>query len=104
MKLSLLLSVLVLLSACSTSGKSQEPAETIFGYRWQGNLLFVEVTSHGCTTTEDFSLVWKEDLLLLQRDTPDRCRRMPFVTTLNFETKRIPGQFVTLENPVKEKP
>lgn len=104
MKSSLIVLMLLLLSACSTSGKSQEPAETIWGYRWQGNILFVDVTSHGCTKAGDFSLLWNEDLLLLKRHTPDRCRRMPFVTTLNFETQRAAGQLVTFENPIKEKP
>jgi len=95
------------LSACSLSGSGDhwgQNAERIYGVRWQGNILFVDVISHGCTSSDDFSLHWRDERLLLQRDNPDRCRRMPFVTTLNFETARFPGQFVTIENPISENP
>lgn len=94
--------VAVMLTACCPAEEDSQIGEVIYGYHWQGPRLFAEVLSHGCTRAEDFSLHWQKEQLLLRRNKPDRCRRMPFITTLEFITTRGPEQFVTLKNPVTE--
>ena len=105
MKLITLLFLLPLIVGCtaSTTGNpSPATLETLYGYRWQGNILFVDVVSHGCTKTQDFSLGWPDpDRLVIKRVQPDRCRKAAKITTLNFETDRRSGQLIQIINPVQ---
>ena len=104
MKISVLF-LMALLGGCSASSgnNTQTPvAETLYGYRWQANILFVDVISHGCTKVKDFSLQWRNaDTLVLIRNKPDRCRKAAKIKTLNFETQRRSGQQVQIINPVQ---
>lgn len=97
---------LVLMAGCGATSTNNpaEPStlETLYGYRWQGNVLFVDVVSHGCTKPQDFELDWPDtDRLVIKRLRPDRCRKAATITTLNFETDQRSGQSIQVINPIQ---
>ncbi|WDE04260.1 hypothetical protein SG34_023415 [Thalassomonas viridans] len=68
--------------------------ETIYGIKYQGNTLSIQVMSNGCTTTKNFKQAWQNNQLTLERIKDDFCRRRPHKKWLDFE---LPQAFSSLK-------
>lgn len=78
----------------------QQPViESLYGVKLLDNKVAIKVKSNGCSTNDKFNLMWSAQQLIIVREKPDNCRRMPHLVWLTFELKDATFPFV-LQNPI----
>lgn len=76
---------LLAIGCASAKSTPEGKVDAIYNPILKEKTLSVSVVSNGCTQVNDFVLDVKNNLITLVRVTPDLCRKMPELKTLNFE-------------------
>lgn len=92
------------LTLANSLAQANKNLEILYGIQLGPEQLTIKVKSHGCTRTEHFKIIIKEDesgaQLSIQRLGSDHCRRMPHLISIDLSLPETKKDF-QLMNPLQ---